>query len=111
MCHYDDTISRINSIPFPQKTVWDKDRFPQLNDPYPYPTTTQPFPFSNMFTAPQGWQCPQCRKVYAPHVDECASCNHKDSMSASVPTETTAYVLTENDGNLTVRKITLEDKD
>lgn len=23
---------------------------------------------------PRGWQCPRYQRVYAPHVDECASC-------------------------------------
>lgn len=25
----------------------------------------------------QGWECPKCHKVYAPHVDECKSCNQQ----------------------------------
>jgi hypothetical protein len=32
-----------------------------------YPTVTlTPFPF-----VPQGWQCPCCRTVYAPHIPSC----------------------------------------
>lgn len=27
--------------------------------------------------AQQGWQCPICKKVYAPHITECYWCNNK----------------------------------
>ena len=29
--------------------------------------------------APQGWQCPICRKVHAPWVQECLCCVDKDT--------------------------------
>lgn len=83
-------------IPLPTRAVYDKDRFPQLNDPQPF----QPF-------VQQGWECPKCGHVYAPHVTECTHCNHDES--ATTTGETTAYVLTEKDGNFAVRKFTLED--
>ena len=25
---------------------------------------------------PQGWQCPQCKRIYSPAVRECATCAH-----------------------------------
>jgi hypothetical protein len=28
----------------------------------------------------QGWECPKCGKVYAPHVDECKHCNEGMNM-------------------------------
>ena len=32
-------------------------------------------------TVPQGWQCPKCGNIYAPHVSECANCNTKYAVS------------------------------
>ena len=32
------------------------------------------FPLNQQDNPPQGWQCPKCRRVYAPHVDECRAC-------------------------------------
>jgi hypothetical protein len=32
---------------------------------------TIPYPFVFTSPTPQGWQCPQCRTVYAPHVPAC----------------------------------------
>ena len=29
--------------------------------------------------APQGWQCPLCKKIYAPHISECYCCNNYES--------------------------------
>lgn len=26
-------------------------------------------------TFKQGWECPKCHNVYAPHIDECKRCN------------------------------------
>ena len=25
---------------------------------------------------PQGWECPKCKRVYAPHINECEKCNN-----------------------------------
>lgn len=53
---------------------------PQPGENYSYvPTTTtgkitiQPQPQS----VAQGWQCPVCRAVMAPHMDKCANCGPK----------------------------------
>lgn len=91
-----DDIARINSIPFPTRTVWDKDRFPQYDNPQPFKPFMQ-----------QGWECPKCGHVYAPTVTECKHCSHDES--ATTTGDTTAYVLTEKDGKLAVRKFDLED--
>lgn len=29
----------------------------------------------------EGWKCPQCEKIYGPHVDECAECNENRDTS------------------------------
>lgn len=29
------------------------------------------FPFDETQLTPIGWQCPVCKRVYAPHVDSC----------------------------------------
>lgn len=45
----------------------------------PVNVTLNPFPF-----VPQGWQCPLCRNVFAPHVSSCGCAN-----TVSVYTTTT----------------------
>lgn len=30
------------------------------------------------FGVPQGWQCPICKRVYAPFVSECFNCGRSD---------------------------------
>ena len=29
--------------------------------------------------AQQGWQCPVCKKIYAPHIPECLHCNNVET--------------------------------
>jgi hypothetical protein len=29
----------------------------------------------NKSLEPQGWICPKCGKIWAPHIDECPQCN------------------------------------
>lgn len=38
------------------------------------PFTFTPFQFTPFFV-PQGWQCPCCRRVYAPFMSMCPSCS------------------------------------
>lgn len=33
------------------------------------------YPGLSDFFTPQGWQCPRCKRVFAPHVGECLYCN------------------------------------
>lgn len=38
--------------------------------------------------APQGWQCPQCRRIYAPTVEECKHCKPKPPRDWKIVTTT-----------------------
>lgn len=36
--------------------------------------------------APQGWQCPCCRRIYAPHVSTCSPCSEPVSVTVTYAT-------------------------
>lgn len=40
----------------------------------------------NYSFAQQGWQCPICKKVYAPHIDICYYCGKQETV-ISIDTE------------------------
>lgn len=73
MCTIDDKISRINSIRTPVDyhelgyrifTEWAKWNSPAYA-PNEYNLPAMPHPVQ------QGWQCPLCQRVYAPHMPSC----------------------------------------
>jgi hypothetical protein len=33
----------------------------------------------------QGWECPKCGRVYAPHVDQCSACAPETKMPTTLP--------------------------
>ena len=37
---------------------------------------------------PIGWQCPNCKRIYAPHVDDCKFCN---SLTRSIEVNTAVW--------------------
>lgn len=49
-------------------------------------TVNIPFPGAS---APQGWQCPVCHRVYAPHVTMCTACppSTEQTTPRTVPAE------------------------
>ena len=48
-----------------------------------YPAVTWPVPLA---LVPQGWQCPCCRRVYAPHVSTCSPCSEPVSVTVTYST-------------------------
>lgn len=48
---------------------------------------------------PQGWECPKCGSVYAPHVSKCSQCHHGSKNVETAPTtgaSTTTYTAPTN---------------
>lgn len=46
----------------------------------------------------QGWQCPLCKKIYAPHIPECYSCNNREStITTSNTKDTEIHTITLSD--------------
>lgn len=57
------------------------------------PATTLPLPSFTLTPfqfVPQGWQCPCCKTVYAPHVSQCGCASH-----VSVYTTTISSLVTQ----------------
>lgn len=55
-------------------------------------TPESEIPYTNKFMqmgAMQGWQCPQCGRIYAPFVQECYHCNSFESTLTTTTTEGT----------------------
>ena len=75
---------------------WERLGAGKIEYPPAYETGTAVYPQTGTFYAhtmpPQGWQCPECKHVYAPHVDECKRCPGKHFVSSSSGTTTTTWM-------------------
>lgn len=46
-----------------------------------------------LFGVTQGWQCPICKRVYAPFVQKCFYCGEKETQTIQTITSTNIYEL------------------